>query len=380
MYNFGANSNVWVDFEDHVSFSFMRFFFETKSWRLFSFLFGLRISHQLLKSETQKSKFFIIYIRRMVILFLIGALHALFYDGDILMLYAMLGLVLILFSRMPLKMILLLAIMLLSIFPVGTTIKSLVADNSYLESVQKQNIQEELKIIDEKIHTHPYSIGSVKDVMLYNSGSIPPNPTKFPLGVESHFAYLAMFLLGLFAGKKKYFQNISNIIPFVRKLCYWCISIGILSMIVERAFAYSWDYNVWGERGVNIFLEFVADTLFAYGSTALSIGYATLIIIFAHHTKLRILVQPLGKLGRMALTVYLTQTLIFTTIFYGYGLGQVYKMGPFEVTFYAVVIFSFQIVVCSWWLKHYRFGPMEWLWRGLTYLKFPSMKMQERLN
>jgi uncharacterized protein len=80
-------------------------------------------------------------------------------------------------------------------------------------------------------------------------------------------------------------------------------------------------------------------------------------------------------LGRMALTVYLSGTLMFTTLFYGWGFAQLFLLGPAATTAYAILFFVIQLVFCSWWLHRFRFGPAEWLWRSLTYLKFQPLRI-----
>ena len=117
--------------------------------------------------------------------------------------------------------------------------------------------------------------------------------------------------------------------------------------------------------------QFVGDVLFWFGSTALSFGYAAAIVVLAQDARWKRVVAPLGAVGRLALTVYLVQTLMFTTLFYGYAFGQVYRIGPAAVTLYAVVFFALQIAACAWWVRRFRFGPAEWLWRSLTYLTCP---------
>jgi uncharacterized protein len=119
MYNFGATSLVWTAPIDQAAFSVMRFFFETKSWRLFSFLFGLGFALQLIRAEARGRRFWPTYFRRLAILFAIGMVHALFYDGDILMYYAMLGALLAAFQKVSPRWLLGLAIVLLAVFPVG---------------------------------------------------------------------------------------------------------------------------------------------------------------------------------------------------------------------------------------------------------------------
>jgi len=78
----------------------------------------------------------------------------------------------------------------------------------------------------------------------------------------------------------------------------------------------------------------------------------------------------------MALTVYLSGTLMFTTLYYGYGFGQLYLLGPAKTFAFAVVFFVVQLAFCSWWLRRFRFGPMEWVWRSLTYWKAQPLRLQ----
>jgi uncharacterized protein len=66
---------------------------------------------------------------------------------------------------------------------------------------------------------------------------------------------------------------------------------------------------------------------------------------------------------------------MFTTLYYGYGFGQVFRLGPAAVTGWAAVFFAVQVVACRWWSRHYCFGPMEWLWRSLTYLAWQPMRL-----
>jgi uncharacterized protein len=76
----------------------------------------------------------------------------------------------------------------------------------------------------------------------------------------------------------------------------------------------------------------------------------------------------------MALTNYLTQSLVMTWVYNGYGLGLYGKVGPAAAAFLCVALFALQIVVSRWWLSQYRFGPAEWLWRSLTYAKLQPMR------
>jgi uncharacterized protein len=376
MYNFGASSIIWTAPVDQVSYSVMHFFFETKSWRLFSFLFGLGFTLQMLRARSRSGPFLPVYLRRLFILFIFGMAHTLIYDGDILMPYAELGLVLIIFRKIPLRIVLVLIIALLAVCPIGNFVKSITSDNTLNAKSTEIEIAEAKARNEKRLRTHPYAVGTVKDVFMKNAESLPPRPLKYPLDAESDLGYFAMFLLGLYVGRREIFHNIEGHLSLIRSVFKWGMTFGIISMITERILAFGWGYNVWGERGLNIAVEFFGDTFFVYGSTALSMGYAAGIVLLSRTVRKRRLVKPFGPVGRMALTVYITQSLAFTTLFYGYGFGQVGRLGPAGVTAWAVFIFVCQVIVCAWWVKRFRFGPLEWLWRGLTYLKFPSNRLQ----
>jgi uncharacterized protein len=122
-------------------------------------------------------------------------------------------------------------------------------------------------------------------------------------------------------------------------------------------------------------VRFVGDVLFAYGSTALALGYGAGIVLLARRPAWEPVLRPLQNMGKMALTVYLSGTALFTTLFYGYGFGQAFLLGPAAVTMYAILFFTLQLLFCNWWLGRFRFGPAEWLWRSLTYLKIQPLRL-----
>ena len=372
MYNFGAGWPIWTGPADRIAAGVMRFFFETKSWRLFSFLFGLGFAFQLLSARRRELPLLGRYLRRLGSLFVIGALHALLYDGDILMLYAELGLLLVLFVRVPPRVLLVLAIGLLAVFPVGNAVQSFGGGRGPADAEEQVDwLARRAELMSE----HPYSVGSVREVMAVNAQAIPPVLLDDPLGPESNLGFFAMFLLGLYAGLRGIFRDLEGNLTLIRRVRTWGLGLGFLGMGVERSLAAGWGYDLFGARGAHPGVELLGDAAFAYGSTALSLGYAAAVLLLARSPRWRRLVAPLGPVGRMALTVYLSQSLVFTTLFYGYGFGLALQVGPLAVSVMAVVIFVVQIVACGWWLERYRFGPAEWAWRAVTYLRAPPMRL-----
>jgi len=90
----------------------------------------------------------------------------------------------------------------------------------------------------------------------------------------------------------------------------------------------------------------------------------------------RRILRAVAPVGRMPLTTYFSQSLICTFIFYGWGLGWAGSLGAAGCIGLALVIFSVQIAICHFWLRSFRFGPLEWLWRTAVYLKLPPMRMR----
>jgi uncharacterized protein len=367
MFNFGATFIIWTEPLDVAAFSAMRFFFETKSWRLFSMLFGFGFALQFLRAEERGVHILPTYIRRLVILFCFGMANVLLYFGDILMFYAEMGLILVLIRKMPSKTLLLLAAGLVFTFPAQRAVQTLVIGPSPEPEAIEVRLEREYARIEELSETHPYSVGTVLDVMKHHIERIPPNPLGSYQGMESTPGIFAMFMLGLYVGRRRILHEPAKHEVLIRRTCIFGIGLGFASMCVERALHFSLGYEVFRDHLIAPLPQFVGDFVFAYGGTALALGYAAGIVMLARHIRWHKLVEPLAAVGRMALSNYLMQTLMFTTLFFDYGFDQAGKLGPAAVSGYALVFFAIQVLMSNWWLKRFRYGPAEWLWRSLTY-------------
>lgn len=99
----------------------------------------------------------------------------------------------------------------------------------------------------------------------------------------------------------------------------------------------------------------------------LAMGYAALVIVLVEFTTARRILRAFAPLGRMAFTHYLVQSLAFSWIFFGYGLGYFGQWGAAQTLFFGVIFYACQMAFSAWWLRRYRFGPIEWLWRTLMH-------------
>jgi len=118
-------------------------------------------------------------------------------------------------------------------------------------------------------------------------------------------------------------------------------------------------------------------TLFDWVNVGTSIAYACVFLLLSQRPRAARLVRPLAAAGRMGLTTYLTQSVVCTVLFYSYGLRWYGTVGFTGMLVITLVIYACQMVVSTWWLKRFRFGPAEWLWRKLTYGDVGPMRLGE---
>jgi uncharacterized protein len=182
------------------------------------------------------------------------------------------------------------------------------------------------------------------------------------------FNVLAMMLLGLYAGKRRIFEDIPGNLPLVRKVWLWGL---ILGLIGNGIYVYLGQQSSRAMPSLTNLISLAGQT---FGAPALALFYMTTLTLLAEGTAWRARLAPLANAGRMALTNYLLQSLICTLLFYGYGFGLYGKVGIAGGILLTAVIFAAQVALSSWWLGRFRFGPMEWLWRTLTYGKRQAMR------
>ena len=159
--------------------------------------------------------------------------------------------------------------------------------------------------------------------------------------------------------------------PVFKLVCAWCIPVGPDHQ--PLCGEHEVDCSSWRRFGLGV----VGWSSLAARSAILSAGYATgLALLFMDEHKRRFLL-PFAAVGRMALTDYLMQSVVCTLFFYHYTTGLFGRVGPAIGLLLTFILYGAQVAFSNWWLQRYRFGPMEWLWRGMTYGKFPSMYKEE---
>jgi len=362
--------SMWTGLEDTIVSSFIILFIQGKFYTIFSFLFGLGfvIFFERALAKTTKPK--LLFYRRLFILLLIGLAHAFFiWYGDILVTYALLGFLLPLFINCKPKTILIWASSLFFGFILLTTVGiGLVAlVKNVNEGIFTDAMQPVFANMERRIESsfHAYGHGSFAEIMTQRTSD-----TFFGYSqvFASIFFIFPLFLLGLYAGKRAVFQNIEANLTFIKKTWKWGLVIGLTMSIVKLICK-----NLMAGDLYSFYSAFHTGAAFL-GDVGLCLFFMTSIVLLYQNRKWSFIFKPLAYMGRMALSNYLFQSIVCTTIFYSYGLGLYGKVGVALGLVLAIAIFTIQIFISKYWFKHFQFGPVEWLWKSLTYGKLFGMK------
>jgi uncharacterized membrane protein YeiB len=197
---------------------------------------------------------------------------------------------------------------------------------------------------------------------------------KWPKDAMNHIAFamffvLGMFMLGAWFIRSGLMANPGAHLDFYRRTAWLGIPSGIGLTLVAASIATT------HVRGGNDALFTLAQGLTLMASLPACLGYVAVIVLLFHSQRLRGLVAPFAQPGRMALTIYLLMSVIGTLFFYAMGFGF-YGMGRAWQLAWCVAVYAALLVFAHLWLSHFRYGPVEWLWRSFTYRQLPRMRLR----
>ena len=182
------------------------------------------------------------------------------------------------------------------------------------------------------------------------------------------FLVIGIFLLGVWFVRSGVIEHASAHLPFFRKLAFYGlpvgIGIGLLSSMIAMSHTPGVRTDGWG----------IARGLLLLGNLAACLGYVGMVVLMLQGKTVFSRIAVLGPPGRMALTNYLMQSLICAIYFHGYALGH-WGMPRAQQLLFVLAVYIAQIAFSHWWLARFRYGPMEWFWRGFTYRQIPAFRL-----
>ncbi|NBI30394.1 DUF418 domain-containing protein [Chengkuizengella marina] len=362
LYNDLLVDQVWTHVLDPYIDKIYVVFIQGKFYTMFSFLFGIGFIIFMNRVEQSANKPTLLYSRRLIALLVIGIIHALFiWWGDILVTYAFLGFILLLFNNLKPNLYLTFGIGLVAVFNFLMYWSAMImgqygngkggSDYSSLEMIEIQN-----KISTSVLH---YGEGTIYEIISQN---VYDWFYVAPLGIiSSLFLIFPMFLIGAYFGKQNIFTKMSDHVNLFKKIWIWSFIFGSILQIV-KLWAYPHInelpfsvYTFWYYLGIS-----VGDPLFSF-------FYLTSIVLLFQRNFIKNIWIHLSRVGRMALSHYLFQSVICVFIFYNVGLGLYGKIGFALGLLLAIIIYSVQVWLSAVWFKKFRYGPFEWILRMFTY-------------
>ena len=343
-------------------------FIDGKFYTLFSLLFGIGFSIILSNSAKKNRNGMKIFYRRMAVLFLVGLLHLLFlWAGDILILYAFVGLFLPLFWKLSDRKILIWAIGLL-LFPVliDAGVEAFQWNLSAPVISATQYFHGQFGITEDKFPVWLAESKTYLDVLKFNIAGSFIRMQEFIDGNRA-FKVLGIFLLGLYVGRNKLFAQLEENKLLLKKTALYGFIIGLPTSVLYA----------WSAVNAHPFGLTAHSLIYAISVVPLSLAYISSVCLWYLKNKERKIVTLFAAPGRMALTNYIMQSVIGMIVFYGIGFGLGAVTGLVYAELIALAVFGLQVTYSCIWLHYNRFGPLEWVWRMLTYGKWMKLKKIE---
>lgn len=357
----------WPGVADRIAQGIVDIFVQRKFITIFAVLFGVGFASQLDRLEGMHARFGRVYARRLLILAGFGVLHGLFiWFGDILLIYALTGFFLLLFRHAQQKTLVKwsvigycipLAIMLAATLTVTLS-------STHFKPPPVPGARELAEV------TRVFASGSFAEIQHARAAdAVRLNWGYFPIVAPQIFG---LFLAGMLAWRNNLFRPAPEALPLYRRTMVVAAAVGIPGNVITVVVTAIYDLPPFAPRPLSAAMGMLG----AITVPALSLAYVCGVIVLANDARWHPRLQPFGSVGRMALTNYLTQSVIGTLLFYSYGLGWFGKAGPALLVIPTIAIFAAQIAFSRWWLARWRFGPAEWLWRSLTYAKLQPMAIE----
>ena len=349
---------------DYITKYLLYILIDGKFYTIFSLLFGIGFSIILENNFKRGANGILVFYRRMFYLLLIGFAHLmLIWSGDILMLYAAVGMLLPLFRKCKDTTIIIWAAVMLLLPVLVDFICEWTGIYLSAKLVEWQGLYcDRFGITDDNFAYWLRDATSYKDVLKFLIMGAFERMSEFVDG-NRYFKVAGLFLLGYLIGRKKIYADLELWRGYLKKIMIYGLIIGLpLSWL----YAFSvMEGKPWG-LGAHSVLYLISVYLTSFGYISL---FCLLYLKFKEGLVWRILAYP----GKMALTNYIGQSVLGMIIFYGVGFGYGADTGLFATEWIALGVFLFEVMMSALGLSWFRFGPLEWIWRCLTYNRFFSL-------
>ena len=342
---------------DTAVYDSLYFLFSGKSYAMFSLLFGLIFFMQMESQAAKGVDFRGRFLWRLALLFLFGYINGLVYMGEFFMVYAVLGVFLIPLYKVSTRWLLVLCILLFLQIPAVISFVSLLSDNVANEPTAAAAYMDRLfeRAADVFIN------GSLMDVLSFNTFD---GQSAKCLWVFNNFRYLqllGLFIAGMLIGRQGIHKSEEKMVKYSRLFLPYCLAFWAVF------YAVAFLLPVWGVDG---FALRVGQTLFkTYGNLGQMMVYFCGFTLLYYRYKGQKVLDRIAPVGRMSVTNYMAQSIVGVSLFYGFGGNFAVEFNYLQSFLLGAAFCVIQIAYSNWWIKRFYYGPMEWLWRSLTWFQ-----------
>jgi uncharacterized protein len=357
---------------DDVMEFFHAMLIEGKFYSIFSLLFGWGIALQLKRSSEMGVNSISTIRRRLLFMLLLGAFHLLIWIGDIVFFYALVGFLLLPFRKFSNKTLLITAtVLVLSPILLYWLKMTYPVLNSPAEILFHTGNQLEGKFLG--INSEAAFQNYIKDANWFDVAKLNVCGFFYRYGhlifVSRIPKVLGMFLIGYVIGRTDFYKNLKQ----NKKIVYWVIGLGLLiglpANFILAQYMSSPDTGYYRLK-INGWYQTIA---YAFGVAPLALAYVGLMMLSFQTAIGHKIMGVISPVGKMAFSNYIMHSLIGNFVFLSIGLNYGGKVGPVYYTLFAIAVWIAQIIISTIWLKYFNFGPVEWVWRSLTYGKRQPM-------
>ncbi|MCD8270660.1 MAG: DUF418 domain-containing protein [Parabacteroides sp.] len=349
-----VDSPFWQQIDTFVIDS-MYFLFSGKSYAIFSLLFGLSFFMQMDSQAAKGNDFRGRFLWRLTLLLIFGYINGLVYLGEFFAVYAILGVFLIPLYKVPSKWLVILCVLLFLQIPAVISFISLLENNvpnKPTDAVVYMN-----QLYDECAQL--FITGSLGDVLHFN---LWKGQFAKLLWVFNNYRYLqlfGLFIAGMLIGRMGIHKSEEKMVKYSRKvLPYSIIWFIVFYTVVLLLPAF----------GVEGFALSVGKTLFkTYANLGMMMIYICGFTLLYYRYNWRNVLDKIAPVGRMSVTNYMAQSMVGVTLFYGFGANLAVEFNYLQSLLVGIVFCFIQIAYSNWWIKRFYYGPIEWLWRTLTW-------------
>lgn len=335
------------------------FLFAGKAYAIFAMLFGISFFIIMDKQAQKDVDFRGRFAWRLLILFAIGTLNSMVYSGEVLQVLAFYGFFLILVYRLPTKWLIATAIFFLLtpnlIYHYWASMNNLPGAND--------------KLLSSVFYEHTGEMwinGSLPEVLAFNVTTGSLAKWFFFIDGARGAQLFGLFFIGLVLGRLGFLVHPIKFTHIRKTVFVFAVLAAIGLFSLQKYLSVPEVKALWPSTGnAKWFLDELVNGYFCVAFMAILV--LSFIAIYLKPIGQKVL-GVLAPVGRMSLTIYVSQSLCGVPFFYGYGLGMYDKLSQAQALMIGIVFFTVQVLFAHWWLKRFHYGPLEWVWRAATYL------------